>query len=90
MPSLIPQIRTSACPSPSHPVPRREDSRLLFSDAWFIVAKSLLIFLQLPSCLTHHFMSSIDSFLKTSFYDQVVSIDIQYLEVALATSVEPS
>jgi hypothetical protein len=40
---------------------------LLFSDAWFIVAKSLLILLQLPSCLTHHFMSSIDSFLKTFF-----------------------
>jgi hypothetical protein len=44
-------------------------------------------------------MSSIDSFFKIFFYDQVASIDIQYLEVALdqfflgyeqATSVEPS
>jgi hypothetical protein len=44
-------------------------------------------------------MSFIDSFLKTFFYDQVASIDIQYLEVELdqfflgydqATSVEPS
>jgi hypothetical protein len=43
-------------------------------------------------------MSSIDSFLKTS-YDQVAFMDLQYLEVALdqfflgqdqATSVEPS
>jgi hypothetical protein len=67
MTSFIPQIQTSTCPSPSHPVPRRQDSRLLFSDAWFIIAKSLLILLQLPSCLTHHFMSSIDSFLKTFF-----------------------
>jgi hypothetical protein len=31
--------------------------------SWFIVVKSLLILLQLPSCLTHHFMSYIDSFL---------------------------
>jgi hypothetical protein len=67
MPGLIPLIQTSTCPSPSHLVPWRQDSRLLFSDAWFIVAKSLLILLQLPSCLTHHFMSSIDSFLKTFF-----------------------
>jgi hypothetical protein len=44
-------------------------------------------------------MSSIDSLLQTSSYDQVSFIDIQYLEVALdqfflgyeqATSVEPS
>jgi hypothetical protein len=41
---------------------------LLFSDAWFIVAKSLLILLQLPSCLTHHFISSIGSFLKIFFF----------------------
>jgi hypothetical protein len=67
MASLIPRIQTSTFPSPSHPVPWRQDFRLLFSDAWFIVAKSLLILLQLPSCLTHHFMSSIDSFLKIFF-----------------------
>jgi hypothetical protein len=99
MASLIAQIQTSTCPSQSHPVPQRQDSRLLFSDAWFIVTKSLLILLQLPSCLTHHFMSSIDSFLKPSSYDQVASMDIQYLEVAFdqfflgqdqATSDEPS
>jgi hypothetical protein len=59
---------------------------LLFSDAWFIVAKSLLIPFQLLSCLTHHFMSSIDLFLKIFFYDQVTSINIQYLEVALINS----
>jgi hypothetical protein len=44
-------------------------------------------------------MSCIDLFLKTFFFDQVASIDIQYLEVILdqfflgqdqATSVEPS
>jgi hypothetical protein len=52
---------------PSHPVPRRQDSRLLFSDAWFIVSKSMLILLQLPSCLTYHFISSIESFLKNFF-----------------------
>jgi hypothetical protein len=67
MASLIPQIQTSTYPSPSHPVPQRQDSHLLFSDAWFIVSKSLLILLQLPSCLTYHFMSSIDSLLKTFF-----------------------
>jgi hypothetical protein len=67
MASLIPWIQISTCPSPSHPVPRRQDSRLLFSDVWSIVAKSLLILLQLPSYLTHHFMSSIDSFLKIIF-----------------------
>jgi hypothetical protein len=67
MASLIPRIQTSTYPSTSHPVPRRQDSRLLFSNAWFIMTKSLLILLQLPSCLTHHFMSSIDSFLKTFF-----------------------
>jgi hypothetical protein len=38
-------IETSTYPSPSHPVPRRQDSRMFFSDAWFIVAKSLLIIL---------------------------------------------
>jgi hypothetical protein len=37
---------------------------LLFSDAWFIMVKSLLILLQLLSYLTHHFMSSIASFFK--------------------------
>jgi hypothetical protein len=37
---------------------------LLFFDAWFIVTKSLLILLQLPPYLTHHFMSFTDSFLK--------------------------
>jgi hypothetical protein len=31
-------------------------------------------------------MSSIDSFFKTSSYDQVASIDIQYLEVYLINS----
>ena len=67
MASLIPRIQTSTCPSLSHLVSRRQDSRLLFSDAWFIMAKSLLILLQLLSCLTHHFMSSIDSFLKIFF-----------------------
>jgi hypothetical protein len=67
MASLIPQIQTSTCHSPSHSVPRRQDFRLLFSDAWFTVVKSLLILLQVPSCLTHHFMSFIDSFLKTFF-----------------------
>jgi hypothetical protein len=67
MASLTPRIQTSTCPSPSHPVPQHQDSRLLFSDGWFIVIKSLLILLQLPSCLTHHFMSSIDSFLKIFF-----------------------
>jgi hypothetical protein len=99
MASLIPRIQTSTCSSSSHPLPQRQDSRLLFSDAWFIVAKFLLIILQLLSCLTHHFMSFIDSFFKTSSYDQVASIDIQYLEVSLdqfflsceqGTSVEPS
>jgi hypothetical protein len=58
---------TTTCPSPSHMVLWRQDSRLLFSDTWFIVAKSLLIFLQLLSCLTHHFMSSMYLFLKTFF-----------------------
>jgi hypothetical protein len=67
MASLIPQIQASTCPSSSHPVPRCQDSHLLFSDAWFIMAKSLLILFQLPSCLTHQFMSSIDSFLKIFF-----------------------
>jgi hypothetical protein len=67
MTSLIPRIQTSTCPSPSHPVPRRQDSHLLFSDARFIVAKFLLILLQLPSCLINHFMSFIDSFLKIFF-----------------------
>jgi hypothetical protein len=43
---------TSTCPSPSHIVSRRQDSHLLFSDAWFIVAKSLLILLQL-TILSH-------------------------------------
>jgi hypothetical protein len=65
--SLIPWVQTSTCTSSSHPVPQHQDTRLLFSDAWFIVAKSLLILLQLPSCFTHHFMSFIDSFLKTFF-----------------------
>jgi hypothetical protein len=65
--SLIHQIQTFTCPSPSHPVPQHQDFRLLFSDAWFIMAKFLLILLQLPSCLTHHFMSFIDSLLKTFF-----------------------
>jgi hypothetical protein len=45
-------------------VPRRQDSRLLFSDAWFIVAKSWLIFLQILFYLIHHFMSSIGSFFE--------------------------
>jgi hypothetical protein len=67
MASLIHRIQTSTFPSPSHLVPRRQDSRLLFSDAWFIVVKSLLVILQLPSCLIHHFISFIDSFLKTFF-----------------------
>jgi hypothetical protein len=67
MASLIPQIQTSTCSSPSHLVPRRQDSRLLISDALFIMAKSLLILLQLPSCLINYFMSSIDLFLKTFF-----------------------
>jgi hypothetical protein len=67
MASLIPQIQTSTCPSPPHPVPRCQDSCLLFFDVWFIMVKFLLILLQLPSCLTHHFMSSINSFLKTFF-----------------------
>jgi hypothetical protein len=67
MASLIHQIQTSTCPSPSHPVPRYQDSRLLFSGAWFIVAKSLLILLQLSLCVIHHLMSSIDSFLKIFF-----------------------
>jgi hypothetical protein len=58
---------TSTFPSPSHTVPQRQDSHLFFSNAWFIVVKSLLIFLQLPSCLTQHFISSVDSFLKTIF-----------------------
>jgi hypothetical protein len=58
---------TSTCPSPSHPVPWRQDSRLLFSDTWFITPKPLLILLQLPSYLTHHSVSSINSFLKTFF-----------------------
>jgi hypothetical protein len=40
---------------------------LLFSDAWFIVAKSLLILSQLLSYLTHHFMPSMNLFLKTFF-----------------------
>jgi hypothetical protein len=67
MASLIPRIQTSTCPSLSHPVPRHQDSCLLFSDAWFIMAKSLLILFQLPSCLTYHFMSFMNSFLKTFF-----------------------
>jgi hypothetical protein len=67
MASLIHRIQTFTCPSLSHLVPRRQDSHLLFSDVWFIVVKSLLIFLQLPSYLIHHFMSFIDSFLKTFF-----------------------
>jgi hypothetical protein len=67
MTSLIPQIQTSTCPSPLHLVPRRQDSCLLFFDAWFIVTKFLLILLQLPSCLTYYFMSFIDSFLKILF-----------------------
>jgi hypothetical protein len=58
---------TSTCPTPSYPVPRHQDSHLLFFDAWFIVNKSLLILLQLPSCITHHFMSSMDPFLRTFF-----------------------
>jgi hypothetical protein len=37
---------------------------LLFSDAWFIVAKSLLILLRVLFCLTHHFISSIGSFFE--------------------------
>jgi hypothetical protein len=37
---------TSTRPSSSHTVPRCQDSRLFFSDIWFIVAKSLLIILQ--------------------------------------------
>jgi hypothetical protein len=37
---------------------------LLFSDVWFIVAKSMLILLQLQSYLTHHFMSFIGSFFE--------------------------
>jgi hypothetical protein len=41
--------KTSTCPSPSHPVPRHQGPCLLFSDVWFIIAKSLLILLQLPS-----------------------------------------
>jgi hypothetical protein len=65
MASLIPRIQTSTCPSPSHPIPRRQDPCLLFSVAWFIVVKSLLILLQLPSYLIHHLMSSIDLLLKT-------------------------
>jgi hypothetical protein len=67
MTSLIHQIQTSTCSFSSHLVSRCHDSRLLFSNAWFIVAKPMLILLQLPSYLTHHFMSSIDSFLKTFF-----------------------
>jgi hypothetical protein len=67
MASLIPRIQISTCPSPSYSVSRHQDSRLLFSNAWFIVAKSLLILIRLPSCLIHHFMSSIDSFLKIFF-----------------------
>jgi hypothetical protein len=67
MSSLIPRIQTSTCPSLSHQLPRRQDSCLLFSNAWFIVVKSLLIILQLSSCLTHYFISSIDSFLKIFF-----------------------
>jgi hypothetical protein len=67
MANLIPRIKTSTYPFLSHPVSWRQDSRLLFSDAWFIVVKSLLILLQLPSCLTNHFISFIDSFLKTFF-----------------------
>jgi hypothetical protein len=81
-------------------VPRRQDSHLLFFDVWFIVAKSLLILLQLLSYPTHHFMSFIGSFFeKTSSYNQVASKDIQYIEITLdqfflgydqATSIEPS
>jgi hypothetical protein len=67
MASLIPRIQIFTCPSPSHPIPRHQDSSLLFFDAWFIVVKSLLILLQLTSCLTHYFMSYIYSFLKTFF-----------------------
>jgi hypothetical protein len=40
---------------------RRQDPRLLFSDVWFIIAKSLLILLQLPSWFTHIFVSLISS-----------------------------
>jgi hypothetical protein len=58
---------TFNCHSPSHPVPRYQDYRLLFSNTWFIMAKSLLIIFQLPSCLTNHFMTFIDSFLKIFF-----------------------
>jgi hypothetical protein len=58
---------TSTYPSPSHLIPRCQDSHLLFSDVWFIMAESLLILFKLSSCLTHHFMSSINSFLKTFF-----------------------
>jgi hypothetical protein len=84
MASLIPRIQTSTFPSSSHLVPQHQDSHLFFSDAWFIVVKSLLILLQLLSYLTHHFMSFINSFFKKpSSYGQIISIDIQYLDVAL-------
>jgi hypothetical protein len=45
-------------------VPQHQDSRLLFSDAWFIMAKSLLILFQQLSCFTHYFISFIDLFFE--------------------------
>jgi hypothetical protein len=57
----------SIYPSPLHTVPRRQDSWFLFSDAWFFIAKSLLIILRLIFCLTHHFMFSIYSFFEIFF-----------------------
>jgi hypothetical protein len=42
---------TSTCPSSSHLVPRRQDSCLLFSNAWCIMVKFLLILLQLQKSL---------------------------------------
>jgi hypothetical protein len=72
---LVPQIPTSTFSSPSHLVQRRQASRLLFLDAWFIVAMSMLILLQLPTWLTHPFMSSISTLLKLLFMLNVI-VDI--------------
>jgi hypothetical protein len=68
MASLISQIQTFTCSSPSPLVPQDQASWLLFSIAWFITTKPLLILLQ-PTImsLTHLFMSSMKKLLHLFF-----------------------
>jgi hypothetical protein len=81
MASLVSRIQTFTYPSLSHLVSRCQASRLLFSDAWFIIVKSLLILLQLPSWLTHLFVSSISTLLKL-FFMLNMNVDICLVDFA--------